>query len=311
MDDSVLLIISMFAALASGILRKIFTNQFENNAFANQLFNFVTSISAAVVLLCWGGFSGFSWFTICLAVAFGVITALQQISNLKAMNCGPWSYTSVITALSTLIPALSGVLIWQESLHWAQIVGMVLMVACFIFSIDSKEDEKSASIKWLIWCSIAFLCTGFIGVMQKWHQSSNYRGELNTFLIFAFIVSSVYSFVCCLGMKLKENKSSSIGTMLFGEETVQAKDGSFVKKMLVTAGIMILVGVGCAVNNKLNLYLSGVMDSAVFFPIVNGGGLVLTTLAAVIVFKEKLSRKQWVGLIIGIISVLFLANPFA
>lgn len=37
--------------------------------------------------------------------------------------------------------------------------------------------------------------------------------------------------------------------------------------------------------------LSGVMESAVFFPIVNGGGLVLTTLAAVAVFREKLTQK--------------------
>lgn len=306
-----LLIISMFAALASGILRKIFTNQFENNPFANQVFNFITSITAALVLIVWGGFSGFSWFTIFLAVAFGVITAIQQISNLKAMNCGPWSYTSVIASLSTLIPALSGFLIWRESLHWAQIVGIVLMVVCFIFSIDSKEEEKAASVKWLIWCLITFFCTGFIGVMQKWHQSSDFKGQLNTFLIFAFIISSVYSLVCCITIKLKENKMSSISDMLFGVQTTKHNKQTMTKKILLTTGLMVLVGVGCAVNNKLNLYLSGVMDSAVFFPIVNGGGLVLTTLAAAIVFKEKLSRKQWLGLIVGIISVLFLANPFA
>ena len=76
-------------------------------------------------------------------------------------------------------------------------------------------------------------------------------------------------------------------------------------------GIMLASGVCVAVNNKLNLYLSGVMDSAVFFPIVNGGGLVLTTLAAVLLFKEKLSTKQWIGVVIGIASVVFLCDPFA
>ena len=52
-------------------------------------------------------------------------------------------------------------------------------------------------------------------------------------------------------------------------------------------------GVLQAVNHKLNLYLSGVMDSAVFFPIVNGGGLVLTTLLAVPLFRERLAGRQW------------------
>ena len=66
--------------------------------------------------------------------------------------------------------------------------------------------------------------------------------------------------------------------------------------------IMVLCGVFSAINNKFNLYLSGVMDSAVFFPIVNGGVIVLSGLASVLVFKEKISGKKLAGLIIGIIA---------
>ena len=83
------------------------------------------------------------------------------------------------------------------------------------------------------------------------------------------------------------------------------------KRIWPMLGLMLVSGACIAINNKFNLYLSGVMDSAVFFPIVNGGGLVLTTLAAVLLFKEKLSRKQWVGIVLGILSVVFLCNPFS
>jgi len=38
---------------------------------------------------------------------------------------------------------------------------------------------------------------------------------------------------------------------------------------------------------------------------------VLTALAAVLLFKEKLSNKQWIGVVFGILSVVFLCNPFA
>ena len=75
--------------------------------------------------------------------------------------------------------------------------------------------------------------------------------------------------------------------------------------------IMLASGVCVAANNKYNLYLSGVMDSAVFFPIINGGGLILTTLAAVVMFGERLSKKQWIGIALGIASVIFLCDPFA
>ena len=65
-------------------------------------------------------------------------------------------------------------------------------------------------------------------------------------------------------------------------------------------------GVGVALNNQINLYLSGVIPSAVFFPIVNGGGLILITLASLVFFKERLTGRQWIGLGLGIAATLLL-----
>ncbi len=74
--------------------------------------------------------------------------------------------------------------------------------------------------------------------------------------------------------------------------------------------LLMVNGVCVAVNHKLNLYLSGIIDSAVFFPVVNGGGLILTTLSAVFLFREKLSRRQWVGLVLGMLATFCLCSPF-
>lgn len=71
-------------------------------------------------------------------------------------------------------------------------------------------------------------------------------------------------------------------------------------------GCMLLNGICFAVLNRLNLYLSGVVDSAVFFPIVNGGSLILTMIAAIVVFRERLTRKQWIGIVLGVLAVFFL-----
>ena len=306
--EIVILIISMIVCLIGGVLKKYYTICFSENTSSRQIYNMVTCLVAMLVLFFWGGVgSSLSWFTVILGIGFGVLTGFQQISNLKAIECGPWSYTSVITTLSTLIPALSGGVIWHESLHWAQIIGMVLMVVCFLFSIETQGEQKQTSIKWLIWCGIAFICTGFIGVMQKWHQSSDYKTELNTFLVIAFAISAVYSIIALFIAKAQQTTKIKI---LDNTETKDVKEEKGRWLYIIPFVLMIVAGICGAVNNKLNLYLSGVMDSAVFFPIVNGGGLILTTITAVVLFKEKLSKKQWLGLIIGIISVIFLANPF-
>ena len=59
-------------------------------------------------------------------------------------------------------------------------------------------------------------------------------------------------------------------------------------------------------NNKLNLYLSGVIDSMLFFPLVNGGNIILATIMSFAVFHEKLSKRQWCGILVGMIAVLLL-----
>ena len=301
MNITVTLILSLAAALIGSIAKKYYTDKAPAGLSGAFVFNAVSSLIAAVILLCWGGFGTLSVFTIVLGVAFGAVTALQGITNISALQVGPMSYTSVIISFSTLISAFSGVMFFGESLGWAQIAGIVLMLASFVLATKSDGDEKKANFRWLFICFIAFIATGGIGVMQKVHQSSAYKDELNAFLIVAFISSAV---ICAIFATLIKRRESRVV-----EENERGKNSK--KQVWLMLAIMIASGVCVAVNNKFNLYLSGVMNSAVFFPIVNGGGLVLTTLAALMLFKEKLSIKQWIGVVLGIASVVFLCNPFA
>lgn len=295
MDKAITLTVSLFAALFANVTKKYYSSK--NGGLAGGfLFNAVGSVTAAAVLLIWGGFGEFSLFSLILGLAFGAVTALQGICNIAALGCGPMSYTTVIISFATVISAATGVLFYNETLHFTQIVGIVLMLASFVFAAKSDENGKKANFKWLILSVVTFLATGAIGVMQKVHQSSAYRGELNGFLITAFLSSALFSVAFALYFKSREkSKEKSIKTG---------------KTLLLIIAVMIIGGISVAVNNKLNLYLSGVMESAVFFPVVNGGGLVLATVTAVIAFKERLTKKQWLGVVIGIISVVFLCNPF-
>ena len=301
MNITFTLIVSLAAALGGSIAKKYYTDKDSTTLAGGFVFNAVSCLSAAVMLLCWGGFGTSSVFTIVFGVFFGAVTALQGITNIAALQVGPMSYTSVIISFSTLISALSGAMFFNESLSWAHILGIALMLASFVLAAKSDGDEKKANSKWLFLCLIAFAATGGIGVMQKVHQSSGYRSELNAFLIIAFISSAIFCSIFASLLKRRECRLAD----------AKEKENKSKKPFWLLLGIMLASGACGAVNNKFNLYLSGVMDSAVFFPIVNGGGLVLATLAAVLLFKEKLSKKQWIGVVFGIASVVFLCNPFA
>lgn len=294
MNQWCLLVISMVSALLSGVFKKIYVEKYAVSEVSRHGFNIVSAmVTALCLILINKGYSA-SLFTFLLGVIFGVVTALQQIFMLKALETGPWSYTSVIVSFSTIIPALSGVIFFGEKLDIIQILGMILMGICIFLSTDFSDNKKEKSIRWMIYCLITFLTTGLVGVMQKIHQSTSYKNELGGFLVTAFFVSAIYSAFGVFKNSEKGRKTECVRNIF----------------MPLAVVIMMICGTAAAINNQLNLFLSGAMDSAVFFPIVNGGGLLLTVTSSVILFKEKLTKKQWIGIFTGILSVVFLCNPF-
>lgn len=291
MENGILLTVSLVAALGGSIFKKLYTNR-DSRLSGSFAYTAVGCLVAAAVLFAWGGFGKASLFTVLLGVLFGAVTALQGVTNMAALQVGPLSYTTVIISFSTLISALSGVLFFGESIGLWQIIGMALMLASFALANGGENGGKRANLRWLLLCVVAFLATGAIGVMQKIHQSSAFKEELNAFLVIAFAVSALLSGVVALLLHKKES----------GREENRNDRGG----MMLLIFLMFISGVCIAVNNKLNLYLSGVIDSVIFFPVVNGGGLVLTTLASLLIFKERLHGKQWIGILLGIASVLCL-----
>ena len=291
------LIVSMAACLGAYLLKKVYSNRSKRGMTGVYLYSAIGCIVSAVVLMIWGGFDGFSVFTIVLGLLFGLAISLQEIFMIRAFRTGPMAFSMVIVSCSTVFTALSGFLFFGEDIGAMQIVGIECMVGSFIFATEKKSGEKKGGFLWLLFCALAFFFAGAIGFMQKTHQTSElHKGEINSFLIISFAVSFIFSTVLAIVSMLKERDSL----------IEKKKDGKIYWLLL---GIMVASGLCVAANHKFNLALSGEIPSAIFFPLVNGGNLVLTTLSALIIFREKLTLRQWIGVGLGIASVLFLCMP--
>ena len=300
MYNYILLAVSLVAALVVNVTKKEYTVSRQkrlSNGFAFSAFSFIV---ATLILFCGAlNVGSVSRFTVLMGLLFGAITTLQSILLILALQSGPMSYTLVIVNFSTLITSLSGVILFDEPLYLSQMLGISLMLVSFVCSAKKDPQEKKATRRWLVLCIIAFISTGGIGIMQKLHQSSAYKAELDALLVIAFASSAVYSFAMAVIFDHVNKNNDKLC-----KSTVKVK-GCTSKLIL----LILLHGIGIALNNRINLYLSGVMSSSVFFPIVNVGTLTITTLYAVFVFKERLSLKQWIGVCIGILSVLLICNP--
>ena len=221
---------------------------------------------------------GFSLFTVALGLLFGVVTALSNYYKMQSLSCGPMHITLLITTSSMISPTLSGVF-FGESFSVYKLI-LVFVLIFFIYLSLEKKNSTEINKKWLIFCALAFVLQGSIGVLQKIHQSSEHKDEIGGFLFVAFICSIVYSHF-------------------------RAKKGfkalNFNRKLFIFAPIC---GLCTFLMNFLNLRLSGLLPSQIFFPVVNGSAIILSSVMSVIIFKEKLTKRQIVGLCGGILSLI-------
>lgn len=64
-----------------------------------------------------------------------------------------------------------------------------------------------------------------------------------------------------------------------------------------------------ALNGMVNLFvmlLSGRMAVSIMFPLISAGGLVVTYIVSRFFYKEKLTKLQFVGFVLGLSAVVFL-----
>ena len=127
-----------------------------------------------------------------------------------------------------------------------------------------------------------------IGILQKIHRGSVSKAETAPYLACAFLGSTVFAFVMSLLVKKPADS-----------------EGEPFRMRWITVLIAAVCGVCMYMNHDFNLKLSGLLPSEIFFPLVNGGLLFLTTLSALVIFKKS-SQNQIVGLIGGGITLVLL-----
>ena len=297
--NGLLLAVSVVMNLLScGILRNDFckkeiTGNADLNAF-NSVSSLLSAGTLAVIALVSGSLCVPSAYTVVLGIIFGIATALCAILHMKALENGPLSYTSVICSCAMVIPALSGLLFFGEAVTALQYVGIVLMVISFVCAVDKQNGEAGMSFKWMLLCLGSFMFSCSVGVMQKVHQSSPHKDELGIFLVIAFVASALFSAVLSAYYKN-------------GGQQITVLSGAKLKKFVL---VSVVCGIGIALCNQINMFLAGVMEAIIFYPVVNGAGMLLTTAAGIIFWKEKLSKKQWFGLVTGAAAIFLLCGVF-
>lgn len=293
-----LIVLSVIASALIGILRGKYAKSYPMSGVYLWRFNFYQNIFCFLSILLIYLFSGtkfsFSVFSVLLGAALAVANILSLEGVLQAQACGSFAYTSVIVALSAIIPSMSGPVLFGEKVTVSQFAGIGLMIICIILSPGNDGGERRAvNLKWLLFCTVAFVFSGAVGVVQKIHQNNAaHKAEMPALLLTCFFVSFALS-----------------GIRLITERRRMKKSGESLNKLTLAVLLFPAVSGLCfAFPHTINLFLSGRLASVVFFPTINLCPMLLTMLYAVFGFKERLTAKQWAGIAVGILSTVFVSG---
>lgn len=273
-------------------LKNGYVNYFGKNLFVTDkdtlLFNIVSGFGAILFFSFSTNVFSVSWYSFFMAAIFSLISAGANYFSIMSFATGPMSAGTLLVYMgSMVIPAVFGTLYYSQPVTTVKVAGVFLMALSLALSLNLKKDRQISG-KWFFYSSASFVFWGLVGICQQIHQNSEYAGEINEFLFWSFVMMTM--FFAVLYFLIGNHKEKNDGYNLKSKASCP----------------VLLSGFLIAVVYKINLYLSGAMNPMVFFPIVNGGVLLLSSITALVVFKEKLTIKQKTGIFFGIISVCLL-----
>lgn len=220
------------------------------------------------------------------SLVYGMLLIIAQYCYTIALKSGKTGICATVYSLGFIFPTLSGSILWGEQISAWDILGIcIVIVMIIICGLEEKnEDKKTDDKKYIFPLVMAMIASGGLGVAQKFQQNSDFNEQNSIFLVLAFTFACIVSFIMCLIMP----------------------NGSTAKNLRKKSGIAFFIGIAFGISNLCNTTLSGMLDSATLFPALNIGTIVFSVLSGIVIYKERITKRDALILSMGIISICVL-----
>lgn len=285
----VILISVLFTATIQSIFAKEYFVKGKNTS--SVLFSFVTVFSALGYFVISGiGRLDFSPIAEYLpySAAFALCYGISAIGSKSALKHGPMALGTLFGACSLLIPTFLGIFILGDPpLPPQRIVGLLILFASLAI-VNLKREDKRVTLLWIVFVVLNIIGNGFCSFTQASQvkfQNGQYGNEfMITALAFVTIALAIAAFCGKSREKIKLQTSE--------------------KRLWIYA---VLSGIANGYTNQMVMLLvANNMPQSVIQPTVSAGGLVLTLLAAVLLYKEKQSKLKYAAFAMGAVSLVLL-----
>lgn len=222
-----------------------------------------------------------------IAILNAFLFAAGFYTSFLAYRCGPYGLTRLISNFALLFSIFYGIFFLNEQPGITTYIGIVMIFAAMVLINYTKKDEseKGVSLKWFICVTVSLVANGFIAILTRMQQIRFNDTCSREFQIIS--IGGSFILLAVIGLILDRDRLS------------------YFLKHGVPYGIG--AGVANGAKNFLTLIIYTLLPLSVISPMKTGLGMLASFALALFVYKEKYTKRQIIGVILGAAAVLLLA----
>lgn len=288
--------------VVQAVFNKMASNEVENIPTVLVYGAYRNAISAAfglmLVLISGNGF-GLGATGLLISLCSGVMLSVSGYCGIMCLKTGTVSVSSIFSTAGILIPIIAGVF-FGIPVSAVQCVGLALFfVSAFLLIRDSRNTTgkfTAGAFFLLVGCLFA---EGLTMLSQQAFTKYVPDGSVSAFSFITFCIAALSNLIMFAFFRNKKIPVS-------GEEkpdppAAPAQSVKFSRRLIIS-GFALAVAV--FVINQFATLSTALVPPVILFTFINGGGAVISTVVAAIMYKEKLTPQKIVGVAVGIASLV-------
>ncbi len=265
--------VNVFQAIVFNYITCVITGSFVNGSFPVHQTNIASP-----------------WF-IWACIMGAMFVSIFNVVALTAQKNGV-AVASVANKLSLIIPVILSVYLYRESVAGWKAAGVALALVAVIFTCYAKNKEQDGDTKQgfmiYVWPIVLFLSSGLLDALINHVQITYVTEENNN----DYLVSSFFS-------------AATIGSSVLLIQYLRRKQKFKWKNLL--AGVLIGIPNYFSIWCLVHFLKQSPWQTSASIPVNNMGIVLFSAVAAGILFKERLSKINWLGIVLSIIAIYLIA----
>ena len=222
-----------------------------------------------------------------VAVGLGLFSGIMYLVSFVFMQ---WNMrkngvvlTSTFTKLGVLVPTIMAIVVFREQPKLMQTLGIILAIAAIIiihFDKDNDGAAKAVGGSFKIWLLLQLLVSGFTDSLANIYDKAGSAALKDHYLFYTFLAALALAVIMTFKKKVKVSKWD----LIFG----------------------FIIGIPNYFSASFLLLALQSVPAIITYPVYSVGTIVAITVGSVVLFKEQISSRKRVALLIVMLALVLL-----